>query len=211
MNKKYKIAALTLAIAAVGTGAFLSQGTNAKYTTGGNGVDQARIAKWHIDKSSINLDLFSNEYTNGDDEVIVKSKTTDDVIAPGTSGSKEINFDDLDNGKQTEVAYAVKLNNLTVTNVNSVPLLFKYQIGTAAESDWMSGDGLKAALDNQEIKYDAQGNHIGETNNGKITIKWFWPFEKGGDPADTNLGVNHSETPDDGVALDLTYSVTQTD
>ncbi|MDR3189847.1 MAG: hypothetical protein LBT80_01420 [Lactobacillaceae bacterium] len=214
MNKKMKIAAVTVAIAAAGAGAYIAQETNAKYTTGGNGQDSARIAKWHIDPSEISISLFSQNYENGDGDVTVASKTTDAVIAPGTTGEKVIDFNDLDNYKLTEVAYAVKLADAKITNKFGARMTYALKVGTKPTIGNLNGEQLQDALDDVTLNFDASGNPTGAENNGTVKISWEWNFEgpySSDDAYDTYLASDKSDNVDDGVKLDFTYSATQTD
>ncbi|MDR3191409.1 MAG: hypothetical protein LBT80_09605 [Lactobacillaceae bacterium] len=214
MKTKFKIAIIPLTIAVVSAGVYLAQDTNAKYTTGGNGSDQARIAKWQIDNAEINMNLFSNEYTDADGEnVTVKSHNSDNLIAPGTSGSKTIDFNDLDKLNKTEVGYQVKLNEMVVIDNQNVPLQYNLEFGTAEPTGWNNGTALKHFIYySKPMKFDADGNPIGEHNNGKVTINWRWAYEyEDTDYKDTDLGTNFSDDFLNGINLDLKYSVTQTE
>ncbi|MDR3191199.1 MAG: hypothetical protein LBT80_08375 [Lactobacillaceae bacterium] len=212
MNTKFKVASGVIAIAVAGAGIYLSQGTNAKYTTGGNGTDQARIAKWHIDNLNVDLNLFNDEYTNGDGDVTVKShaSTPDNVIAPGTSGTKTLDFNDLDADNQSEVAYKVKIDSLKISNTNGLPILYNLTIGNGPKSEDLNGDKLMDAIKDVALDFDADGQPTGTTNDGTIKIDWKWAFDAVDDQTDTYVGTNKSDYAADGVILDLDYSATQT-
>lgn len=90
MGKTKKLSAIALLLClAVIMGCFLN-GTIAKYTTAGEGVDNARVAKWGV-ALDVNSDVFKIEYEADDrsytvSAYTVKSSNSDNLIAPGTSG-----------------------------------------------------------------------------------------------------------------------------
>lgn len=65
-------------------------GTYAKYTTSGDKVDQARVAKFGVVLDIAEASMFAKEYGTDDTDysgsVSVKSSSADLVVAPGTSG-----------------------------------------------------------------------------------------------------------------------------
>ena len=92
-NAMLKIAAVLLVAVLLTTCAISS--TFAKYaTTGDDFEDSARVARWGVTVET-NLDSsdsgFEVEY-KADDTKWVKSRGTDKVIAPGTSGTLKLNF-----------------------------------------------------------------------------------------------------------------------
>lgn len=97
-------------------------GTYAKYVTGDNGNDTARVAKWGVELSTSGT-LFGTDYaatgTGETADSIVASSTnvasaeTDDVVAPGTKNNK--GFQVKLTG-QPEVAYKVTAETTNVEN-----------------------------------------------------------------------------------------------
>ena len=59
--------------------------TFAKYVTGGETEDSARVAKWGVElQLAANNELFDNEYTGTGGKVTVRSASADRLVAPGT-------------------------------------------------------------------------------------------------------------------------------
>lgn len=97
-------------------------GTYAKYVTGDNGNDTARVAKWGVELSTSGT-LFGTDYAatgteENADSIVAESKNvasagTDDVVAPGTKNNK--GFQVKLTG-QPEVAYNVTAKTNAGTN-----------------------------------------------------------------------------------------------
>lgn len=96
--------------------------TLAKYTTGGNASDTARVAKWGV---SVNMNadpLFKNEYSKTDNaysgSLSVKSSSTGtNIVAPGTN-SEQVNGSAIFSISGTpEVATRITLNMSDVQDV----------------------------------------------------------------------------------------------
>lgn len=86
-NKFLRAAVLMLALVMV-TSCFVG-GTFAKYTTGDQAQDNARVAKWGVDVKVESNDIFKNEYKSLSDlnTVVVRSEDAAKVVAPGTAGN----------------------------------------------------------------------------------------------------------------------------
>ena len=85
-NKVFKIAAALLLLCVMTTCVIGT--TFAKYTSGDNGFDEARVAKWGVVVAA-DGSLFGKNYDNaivaeGAASITVASNATDDVVAPGT-------------------------------------------------------------------------------------------------------------------------------
>lgn len=80
-NKMMRVAA-TLGVAVLLTTGALS-GTLAKYITSADGSASARVAKWGIVMNSTGSSTFKDSY----DSSVATSKTGENIVAPGTSGS----------------------------------------------------------------------------------------------------------------------------
>ena len=59
--------------------------TFAKYTTGGEATDTARVAKWGVQLQMQSNTMFTNQYTGTDSAITVKSVDDASIVAPGTS------------------------------------------------------------------------------------------------------------------------------
>lgn len=96
-NRCLKIASGLLLLVLVTTCAIGT--TLAKYTTGGDAQDSARVAKWGVKLEIEGDSMFTNEYINGDDTIgddtiTVKSTSaaegnSDIIVAPGTASNSD--------------------------------------------------------------------------------------------------------------------------
>ena len=171
-------------------------GTFAKYVSTSNGSDSARVAKWDIKledaamTNTFTFDLFNTvKDSNGtDNETDVKAGEGETIIAPGTSGSFEIN---LKNDSEVNAKYAIAY---TVTNENDIPV--EYKIG---DGEWTSDLATLNATD-VDINMGA---------SAAVTVQWRWAYsvDDTKDAADTTLGLAGTATIT--VAADVT--VTQVD
>jgi len=159
-NKPMRLATLLLVFTLV-TSCFVG-GTFAKYTSEQTGTDTATVAKWSfnvedkdIATQEFTFDLFST--ANHDEE---NADVVDGLIAPGTSGSFELN---IENTSQVSAQYAV---DLTYTNdaTNPVPLKFRVDAG-----DW------KTNIDELESVMTKELEHT-TGNTAAHTIEWVWEF-----------------------------------
>ena len=190
-NRILRVAAFLL-IAVMITACTIS-GTFAKYVTGDNDEDSARVAKWGVTVTAFagesDSTAFANEYNDG---TTVKS-TSGDVIAPGTDGTLAT----VTIGGTAEVAAKVSatvtltLTNWTVGGEAYCPITFtvnetEFTIKTAenetvqAFADRVAA-AIKTALGDGETV--APGATLGKT----LTVDWEWP-ESVDDAKDTALG-----------------------
>lgn len=98
-NKKLKMVAGVMVLSMVAT--CMMSGTLAKYTTGGNASDRARVAKWGVQVEAAGV-LFGNSY--GSDNQLTTTRTlntmsvegrstsTDNWVAPGTKNDQGFRF-----------------------------------------------------------------------------------------------------------------------
>ena len=175
MQKKNKASTLTLVLlllvmVTLGT----LGGTFAKYTSSAKGTDSARVAKWSIKVSdadmaqtdTFTIDLFNTAYNNDN----VKSKGTDNVVAPGTTGQFAF---DVENASEVTAQYKV---DFAITNAAGIPIKFSVDGGTTWSTDLSDVDFKTIAMGAKE----------------KITIDWKW--ETATDAADTALGKVGTDT-----------------
>lgn len=156
-------------------------GTYAKYTTTVNGEDTATVAKWAWDingtaltntTTTYTLDLF--ETINDSDGTTDEEDVADERIAPGTSGSFDI---EITNNSEVDAQYS---SVFTLEGADGINLEFSTDGGTT----W--SDALEAV--------DATDIAMNETKT--ITVMWRWAFEEGDtddektatDVADTAIG-----------------------
>ncbi len=201
-NKMMRLASALLVAVLLTTCAI--SGTFAKYVTEAYGTDQARVAKWGFETTSLTVELFKDLYDGG----AVDSNNTDMVIAPGTTNTYEI---ELIPSAQTapEVKYSFNADvNIVAANTNDT--LF-------AQIEWALGDGtdpaswgdfaaLQAAINGMYDKtYGA--NTLPAAENKTLVVSWRWAFEDGSDVIDTELG-NNGELK---VQVEFTFVATQLD
>ena len=201
-------------------------GTFAKYTTSANGTDSARVAKWGFKSASVELnDLFKNSYNNAGEEATVKSRNTEDIIAPGTTNSGAFSFtyggEDLDGDNATVDAPEVKYEFTVSTEGSSVDNSIKANKNIQWRLDnnnWGTWD--KMIADVEALSGDSSGtkeyapntlpNAFNSNNLNKHTVSWQWIFstDTAADTEDTRMG-NMDELDD--VTLKITVTATQID
>lgn len=171
-NKVLKIAVVLL-ITAMLTGVLVSN-TLAKYTTSFSGSDTARVAKFEVTSTGFNegaVDLFDFTYGSA-------VTSTENVLAPGTSGSIELVF-----ANASEVSVEVSSLTLSETNAAGVPI--EYSVNNT--NFYAAGD---AALDSALASVLTETLAPGESTSA-VSVYWRWVFSSGAaqDAADTALGL----------------------
>ena len=156
--------------------------TYAKYTSSSTGTATARVAKWSFNVGKANIatsntftfDLFQTiKDSDGEsEETDVASANSDKVIAPGTTGSFNI---ELTNNSEVSAKYGIVY---TITNTNSIPVKFSVDGGTT----WTDSLAEVVASDTA-TKLNAKGG------TKTITVQWKWDYT-GSDTRDTSLGSN---------------------
>lgn len=172
-NKFFMLGIVTVLVAVLSL-TFVSN-TFAKYTSTVTGNDTARVAKWawEIDDvalakgaTGVTVDLFETiiDTKTGAEETDVKSE----LIAPGTTGSFSLKFDNL---SEVNATYAV---DFTLTNTANVPIEFS-----------LSGD--PGSWETDLNKLDIPATAIAMVNGtATVTVYWQWDFD--GD--DTSIGFD---------------------
>lgn len=195
-NNTMKLMAIILLIAMIAL--ILVSGTYAKYTSSATGTSSARVAKWSFSVGTTNItatdtftfNLFDTiKDTDGStNETDVKS--SDKVIAPGTSGSFDIV---LKNDSEVSAKYAI---DYTVNNPDNIPVEF-------------SVDGTNWNTTLADVGADDTATKIGVDAADKtktITVQWRWAYE-GGKYVDT---TNAEKTADDAYDTTLGKDGTKT-
>lgn len=221
-----RIAALLLVLVMVTTCAV--SGTFAKYVTGANGTDSARVAKWGVTVAVTNADGFKDTYAVEDDTAItaassitlsVDSVDNADVVAPGTEGT--LASYTITGTPEVETLTTVTAN-LALTGwtipapTDADPDATAYYCPIVITVDGTAYNGnnydnmaafetaVEAALNNSGT-YAAPNADIAATH----TVSWAWNFENatGQDNVkDTALG-NLTTAPT--IAFSLEVGVTQ--
>ena len=202
-------------------------GTFAKYTTSTTGSDSARVAYWGFgEDAATTINLFSTSYDNS-------VSSTEDVIAPGTSGSStfkfayggtkaapEVNYtftvdaalpegvtdyDSLDDNPNFYWTLKVKEGDSDLTDVGTTDT--KYQ----KVSELIAAIKALAGETNGSKTYEAGKLPDAFDNKQEYTIGWVWDYEAGSDDSakttnnatDTNMG-NASTLEKIGIKISIT-------
>ena len=204
-NKALRVAA-GLAVAAMLSTCLVS-GTFAKYTTSGNIVDSARVAKFGVEVAG-NAGAFTDEYSS-DNGLTVKS-TGGDVVAPGTEGTFRAN---TITGKP-EVAVHVENSvvadlgeNWTVDGVYYCPLEVTVGATTIKGTECTSVEDFENKIAAAVKKTSADYAPNADITAASTAISWKWAFTGNDDAKDTKLGDAANAT----VSFNLTTTVTQVD
>ena len=179
-NRMMRLASILLVAVLLSTSVI--SGTFAKYTSTSSDSDTARVAKWDIKLENetmvetFTFDLF-NTTTADLNNVATSGSNADDVviIAPGTSGSFEIN---LKNASEVNAEYTIAY---TIVSNDDIPLQF-------------STDGTNWATDIATLNVTKVAINMGV--DVPVVVRWRWAFEgtDAGAPAgqtnetDTDLG-----------------------
>ena len=187
-NKMMRLASGLLVAVLITTSTI--SGTFAKYTTDATATDTARVAQWGIvitaEADAATNTLFGKNYT----DVV---STSDDVVAPGTSGT---------------------LSTFTVAGTPEVNFKTTYTANLELSADWVAGGGVYFPI---EFTVNGTTLTIGENENletfagrveGEITsmgktydandsvddtlaVSWSWPFSTSAanDVKDTELAA----------------------
>ena len=202
-------------------------GTFAKYTTSADGTDNARVAKWGFQPTTIDLtNLFDDAYaTTGvaaeydavGNTVKAKSEQTD-VIAPGTTGSADFGFTYGGDNSVTapEVAYTfnVSTNGSSCDQSIQDNANIQWKLDNGDWGTWTDLITAIEALDGNKTDDRYEPNTLPEkfktAGPNKHTISWQWIFNTNdaADVTDTTLG-NANKLAE--VKLKITVTATQID
>lgn len=201
-NKMMRLASMLMVAVLITTSTI--SGTFAKYVTKGEAVDEARVAKFGVGVTAVTAadnEMFKSEYDTtddwtGDDGVSVKA--TEDVVAPGTSGTfaafKVTGTPEVD----VEVTYdaTLELSGWEVGGNVYCPIEF---IITDAEGNVETIKNVystitlikevEKAIEEKTTKYNAGTTLETDGNvNDDLKIEWKWAFDGNDDVKDTALG-----------------------
>lgn len=216
-SKTTKIAALLLALTLI-TSCFVG-GTFAKYVREAEGHDVARAAKWGVTIESEG-NMFSNTYATDDANVVGTIAnsvvSTENVVAPGTSGS----MSRITLSGTPEVAVEVKyvadlsLTNWEIDGTFYCPLLIAVGDEIIIGYDYTSAAEMEAAVEsaiaNCTALYEA-GTDLSTAAVNIPSVVWAWDYEGGYDANDTALGDQAAAGNAATVELTITTTVTQID
>ena len=209
MKKQQKIGIIALvALAAIGS--YFIAGTYAKYTSEISGTGTATVAKWKWTIGSSVIDS-AEDATNGftfdlfdtikdSDLSSSESDVASGVIAPGTSGSFDI---DITNNSEVNATYAIAF---TETNTGNIPIEYSSDDGTT----WVT------SVNSLNVSATSIAMNASATTT---TIHWRWAFTGSAssnytstqtDATDTALGFGANTSPAT-VQVTATITVTQVD
>ena len=216
--KKNKMmrAASALLVATLLTTSVIS-GTFAKYTTEATGSDSARVAKWGITVTGT-ADTFKETYAKDDTGFTLGASTvvsTEDVVAPGTSG----NMAAFTITGTPEVAVKVAFTGTLELGDNWIdkdsnyycPIQITVGDTTFKGTDYASADAFEAAVNDKIATYSK--DYEANTNLSTIgadapAISWKWAFTGNDDTKDTALG-NAADAAT--ISVTIKTTVTQID
>ena len=215
-NKMMRIASVLLVAVLVSTCAI--SGTFAKYVSSGSAQDSARVAKWGV-RFDITSDLFADSYeyhdTTGGYKADYSVKSSDKVVAPGTSGdaytftttgtpevSYIVSFAKTPDSTWTTIYTSDNGLGDTTKTEDYYPVKFTIKLGEYTNAGFTSMDDLAAALAYYKYYYSVDKNAYYVSNDGGATwvkngnkiptmnISWEWDFSTSAldDTYDTFLG-----------------------
>lgn len=219
-NKMMRIASVLL-VAVILTTCAIS-GTYAKYVTSGNGSDTARVAKFGVTVTGT-ADTFKETYPKDDTSVTLIGNSvvsTEDVVAPGTSGSMAAFTITGTPEVAVKVAFTgiLELGEKWVDESGHYYCPIEITVGgmTFKGKDYTSADLFETAVNDKIAGYTNNYEAGTDLNTGAVSnnapaISWKWAFEGNSDDNDTYLGKQAADGNAAKISLDVTATVTQID
>lgn len=187
-------------------------GTFAKYTTGDDATDSARVAKFGVTVTATSNSAFKEEYAQKDDALKVAVEADTYVLAPGTEGV----FTKVELEGTPEVAVKVTydaeltLANWTVDATDYCPIEIKVNETTIKKATMAElKAAVEAAIDGYSKEYEP-GKDLSTVDADNLAISWRWAYEGEGNDnvKDTALGDAATAAT---IKLDVITTVTQID
>lgn len=217
-NKMMRIASVLL-VAVILTTCAIS-GTFAKYVTSGNGSDSARVAKFGVTVTGT-AETFAQTYAKDDGSFTVAANTvvsTEDVVAPGTSGSMAAFTISGTPEVAVRVAFSgtLELGDKWVDSSSAYycPIEVKVGATTYKGTDYADADAFETVVNNAIAAFSkdyAAGTDLSTIGANAPAISWEWKFEGNDDVKDTYLGDQAAAGNAATISLDVTATVTQID
>lgn len=217
-NKMMRLASVLL-VAVILTTCAIS-GTFAKYVTSGSGNDTARVAKFGVTVSGT-ADTFKETYAKNDDSFTLAANTvvsTEDVVAPGTSGDMAAFTITGTPEVAVRVAFAgtLELGDKWVDKDSNYYCPIEVTVGseTFKGLDYGTADAFEAAVNAkiETYKNDYEANtDLSGIGADAPAISWKWAFNGNDDVKDTYLGDQAAEGNAAKISLAVTATVTQID
>ena len=217
-NKMMRLASVLL-VAVILTTCAIS-GTFAKYVTETPASDSARVAKFGVTVTGT-ANTFKETYPKDDTSVTLTGNSvvsTEDVVAPGTSGSMAA----FTLTGTPEVAVNVKftgtleLGDKWVDSSDAYYCPIEITVGdqTYKGKDYTSADLFEAAVNGKIATYSDNyeaGTNLNGIGGDAPVISWKWAFEGNDNVKDTYLGDEAAEGRAAEISLSVTATVTQID
>ena len=194
-NKMMRIASVLL-VAVILTTCAIS-GTFAKYVTSGNGSDNARVAKFGVTVTGT-ADTFKETYAKNDTGFTLAANSvvsTEDVVAPGTSGSMAAFTITGTPEVAVRVAFAgtLELGDKWEDEGNAYYCPIEVTVGDATfkGTSYASADEFEAAVNAKIATYSKDyvaGTDLSTIGGNAPVITWNWAFEGNDNYKDTYLG-----------------------
>lgn len=202
-------------------------GTFAKYVTSGSNSGSARVAKFGVTVSGT-ADVFKKTYAKDGQSVTLNADTvvsTEDVVAPGTSGSMA-NFTITGTPEvavRVEFAGELELGNNWVDSNSAYYCPIEITVGkeTVKGLSYKSADDFEKAVNAEIAKYTQDyeaGTDLSTIGAAAPTISWAWAFNNDDekdthldDKKDTYLGNQADPSKVANISLSVTATVTQID
>ena len=217
-NKMMRIASVLL-VAVILTTCAIS-GTFAKYVARNDGTDTARVAKFGVTVSGT-ADTFKETYAKDDNSFTLAANTvvsTEDVVAPGTSGSMAA----FTITGTPEVAVRVnftgtlELGDKWVDSTSAYYCPIEVTVGSTVFKglDYADVNAFETAVNNEIATYtkDYEANtDLSTIGADAPAISWAWAFTGNDDDKDTDLGDQAAAGNAATISLSVTATVTQID
>ena len=217
-NRMMRVASALLVAVLLSTCAI--SGTFAKYVTSDSGSDTARVAKFGVTVSGT-ADTFKETYAKDDTSFDLAANTvvsTEDVVAPGTSGSMAAFTITGTPEVAVRVTFAgtLELGDKWVDSASAYYCPIEITVGdtTFKGTAYASADLFEAAVNAKIATYTKDyvaGTDLSTIGVNAPAISWKWAFEGNDDVKDTYLGDQAAAGNAATISLSVTATVTQID
>lgn len=220
-NKMMRIASVLLVAVLLSTCAI--SGTFAKYVSTGTATASATVAKWDIKVNNgqlaapnpdISFNLFDTRYDS--DGKNIDADVTDEVLAPGTTGSFKFVIVNASNvSADYTISFEEKVDNIENVKAGEDPVT-RVPIEYSLDGQTWKESIKDLKISSTEDKYLS----ISTTDNSKTeTVYWRWQYERSddadekaaADAIDTALGIAAQGENPPTVTITATITVTQKD
>jgi len=189
-------------------------GTFAKYVTAASGSESVRVANWGFNSpATLELgNLFSSTYSH------VKASGTDDVIAPGTTGSVSFNFpydETVSSAPEVNYTFKIDVTGSADSDIKNNPMI-QFALD---DNPWSTWDNLISSIKALSGSETGEKSYEAGTLPAKFTkkddahvIHWQWIYE---DPSSTTVATANTRdtslgNSSDAAKLSLSISITAT-